>query len=483
MVPERRDAVSVFAGVLLVYLSLAPFSIAPMGYAAEEIAACRQILSGSPVAWPRHGAVGLAFQCPFVALGAAMPSRADRWEEIGFSVVPALATALTVAVAYVWCRRLSGDRRFALLLALGAAFGTMLWPYAYIGLETTASLFLLLAGFAALSPPRPPPTWARTLAFAGCAAVAVSVKSTGMMLLPAVAFLAVELFRRRGGSADANLAAKAAVAAAVIVLVFAGNAAARARFWERFGGFGSNAALIVREPAAAVLNLIGFLGSPSKGLVVFAPIALLAVFLVPRAAAADRGVAVFAALTLAGLAGGSCLLDVWTDETWGPRYLHAAVAPLVLCLAAEGRGVSGVWRRALPFAVAFGLGVSVLGVLFPAGGAAQAAAEAAPVDLETLQGNPRWNAVRFNARLLGLWIHPSTEPVAMPRNHAWSFREPIEAPRERAVDLRDFAVPQPLSLQPRGSTAMARAVRPVCLAFLVAGVTLLAAVRRRAAPV
>jgi hypothetical protein len=480
MDPERRDALLVFAGVLSIFLSLAPYSIAPMGYAAEEIAACRQILSGAPVEWPRHGAVGLVFQCPLVALGKVMPARADRWEEIAFSIQPAIATALIVAVTFVWCRRLSGDRRIALLLALGLAFGTMLWPYAYVGLETTQSLFLLLAGFAALSPPRPRPTWPRTLAFAACAAVAVSAKSNGAMLLPAVAYLAFELFRRRGDGAPLR-GTKVALAGTVIAAVFVGNALVRARFWERFGGFGVNAAFVTREPAAFVLNLVGFLGSPGKGLIVFAPIALLALILVRRAATIDRGVATFAVLTLAGLACGCALLDVWTDETWGPRYLHAAIAPLVLCLAAADRAGLGRWRRAVVGTVALGFAVSILGVLFPYGAAARAAVTAAPVDLEMLQGNPRWNAVRFNARLLGIWISGSSDPVPATPGHPWSYREPVERPPERTVDVRAFAVPQPLALQPRGSTAMARAVQPICAAFLLVGIFLLAATGRGAA--
>ena len=75
--------------------------------------------------------------------------------------------------------------------------------------------------------------------------------------------------------------------------------------------------------------------------------------------------AIFTLLTLAGLVGGHALLTGYTEEeTWGPRYLHSSIAPLILCIgwtrdrlglrsvapvsaAGNGRSVGFVPRRIL----------------------------------------------------------------------------------------------------------------------------------------
>ena len=61
---DRRTTILFFGAVTLLYLSLSPFTVSAMGYAAEEMQACRQLLSrlepGTPAAsvgWPRNGGV------------------------------------------------------------------------------------------------------------------------------------------------------------------------------------------------------------------------------------------------------------------------------------------------------------------------------------------------------------------------------------------------------------------------------------------
>ena len=83
----------------------------------------------------------------------------------------------------------------------------------------------------------------------------------------------------------------------------------------RFGGAAHFASLwLVRDPISPHLNLIALFASPNKGLFLYAPLTLLAVIALPRAFRIAPRVAVFAALTLAGLAGGLCLLGMWSDE-------------------------------------------------------------------------------------------------------------------------------------------------------------------------
>ena len=118
-----------------------------------------------------------------------------RWIDRAVSVEPVLLSALLITLIFVWSRRLTGSAGWAALLALGTAFATMIWPYAYIGLETTQSVFLLAAGWLALEEPSTR-SWPRTLAFAISAAIAVSAKSTGAFLVPAVLFLISRYFAR-----------------------------------------------------------------------------------------------------------------------------------------------------------------------------------------------------------------------------------------------------------------------------------------------
>jgi hypothetical protein len=465
--PSRRHIALFFAGVALLYLSLSPFSIAGQGYALEEMTACRQLLDGAPsVDWPRHGGVGLLFQCPFLAASRALPGSSAHREDRFLSTQPVLATAAIATILFVWCSRLSGSVLGGYALALLAGFATMLWPYAYIGLETTQALFLLLTGFLALGPP-PARKWRHALALGACAAVAVTAKSNGVMLIPAVGYL-LFAYRSRQPSGGAPAALAASLAAAALL----GNSVLREAAWVRFGGSAAFLGpLLTDSVLSPPFNLLAFFGSPNKGLVVYAPLAVLGLLALPRAWAAERSVAIFAGLSIGGLALGFSLLEVWSDETWGPRYLHSGIGPLVLCLAAAWRGESLPLRRAAPLLAAAVLGffVSLLGALFYYGALYGVATGTAPLTVRVLQGDFTWNHVRFNARLFDAWVRNlrgrATEPVHLSPPRSFDFSDPTSAPAWRAVDLRPRARPQPLLL--RSPAVRARAA---CASFLLAGV-------------
>ena len=87
---------------------------------------------------------------------------------------PVLLTSALVTLLFCWMRRLTTPG-WSYLLALIAAFCTMLWPYAYIGLEVEQSLALLLAAYLGLTH-QGKISWSRSLLFALSCAVAVSVK-------------------------------------------------------------------------------------------------------------------------------------------------------------------------------------------------------------------------------------------------------------------------------------------------------------------
>ncbi len=481
---DRRVALVFLFAVSLLYLSLSPFTIAHMGYTGEEMTACRQLagLSPGPVQWPRNGAVGLLLQCPFVAAGDALggsPGGGDRL----LALQPVLTSALLVTLLFVWCSRLSGSHAWGWILALVAAFCTLIWPYAYIGLETTQSLFLLLAASLALET-RGPRSWSRTLLLALCAAIAVSAKSNGLMLIPAVGYLIGRYVQdERREHAARRLPWKAASVVAIVTAVFYANTAVRNLAWEKLGGtVGYLSDSRSDSIVSTFLHLAAFVGSPNKGLLVFAPAAVLGLLALPRAFTANRAVAIFAALTFAGLAGGFALLDVWSDETWGPRYLHSTLGPLVLCLAAARRSRPLHFRAEIPLAACavLGFAVSFLGTFFYYGSLAGVASGTAPVTIGTFQGDPLWNHVRFHALLLDVWLRlktgHSSGPELLRPGRPWNFRELSEVSPWSPVDLRQYAVPQPCLLQSRraGEPAVRRVARILLGVSALAGLILAA---------
>lgn len=461
-----------------------------MGYHGEEVAACRQVLDrldfsrlappSAPILWPRNGAVGLAFQCPFVLVSRMVPGSNAWREERYLSLQPVLASAALVTILFLWCSRLASSPSWGFVLALAAAFATMLWPYAYIGLETTQSLFLLLSGFLAIEArgAKGFPTWRLTVLFGACSGIALSAKSGGLLLAPAVALLFWTLFRRSGfADADAkppraSSLARCAVAIGLAVAIVSFNEHFRALSWRRFGGMRDFARQwLVHDAWSPLLHLIAYFGSPNKGLIVYAPIAILGVVAIPAAFARDRRVALFSLLTLAGIAGSLSFLEMWSDETWGPRYLHSALGPLVLCFAASRRLRPLRARSESPFvaAVILGLGVSFLGAFFYYGVVSVIAAGSAPSTLQALQGDETWNHVRFNARLFDVWVRDprgrAKDPEYWRPGRLWDFGE---HPRELVwtnVDLRRFAKPQAFVFQDWASPR----VRLACVASLLIG--------------
>ncbi len=480
----RFQAALLFSGVACLYAAFSPFAIAHMGYTQESMQACRQLLAPERprvppafgVDWPRNGSTEVLAQCGFVALGRALGG--SEWEERALALQPVLATAGLVTVVFAWASRLAGSRRKAFWLALAAGFGTMLWPYAYIGLETTQSLFLLLAGYLAIETPAEP-SWKRTLAFAVCAAVAVSAKSGGVALVPALLFLAVVLLRKHP--------VRLAAAIAIMAAVFMTNNHFRALSWERFGG-GRSWSLMwqAHDPLSSVTSAIALLTSPNKGLLVYAPLALLGLALLPRAFRRDRALAAFVFLSLAGPLALVSQVRPWSDETWGPRYLHSALAPLLLCVASALRGptVSRFLLAVVFTAAGAGVFVSFLGSMFNYGALHSVAVRSVPLSLQSLQGDLTWNHVAFNARLWGVWRRSREPGISsaeyLPAPDGWNYDNAGRKPEWSPVDLREVAISQAFLLRPTND-APGRLIRRACTVLLLAGLLLLFTAARAAA--
>ncbi len=458
-----------FAGILALYVAWSPMTVGGMGYLPESLKACRQItafVTGSPgapaslgeVAWPRHGVVELLVRMPFFLAGHLLGGGSPRVEDAFFSLSDLVLSAGLCSLLFLWVLRISGDPRWALVLGVGTAFGTMVWPYAYMGMEPAQSFFVLLAGFLVLGREPAPLPWSRTWAIALVLAVAISIKSNGIFLAPAVLFLgAVTLRAGRGGDRGRFPQAGVLLPFLVASSIFLLNRFMVGLFWKRFSGNSLGFLhLLVDDWMSVAFNLFSYLGSVNKSLVVFAPLTAVALWEVRAAWREDRRITTFALLVLLGMAGGMALTLYWTDETWGPRYLHVAVAPLVLLLALRGRREPFRPARnlAVVLSVVLGLGVSFLGSAFYYGSLARAARVSEQNTLENFQHNPVWNHVRFNARLLDVWLgRPvlgiSSDPLWTPEE-SWLFgMRPPGAPEWKTVDLRPLSRPQPLLLRCR----------------------------------
>ena len=438
----QKTAWLLLFGLFTTYLALAPGTAAGRGYVTEDMNAGLGVLASfnawvkgrpvPPITWTRHGPVPLLLDLPFIKLGKLYAT-----PDFAISLQPILLTAALLTVLYLWLTKLCTPG-MSLLLTLIAAFGTMLWPYAYIGLETKQSFFVLFAGYLGLANGkirRGP----RLLLFSAMCALAINSKSTGLVLAPPIAYLVYVQFRHEWHSRWRQ--------ALAVILIIAGvwalGAAGWSFFWEKIGG-GAQAlydwtATSVFQP---FMNLLGLFGSPGKGLFIFAPVLLLIIYAIPRAFRTHKELTIFALLVTGCTASFLSMLVVFGDELWGPRLMHVVVAPLIVVIGATCPRFQ--WRRHLPLLVlgTLGLAISFLGAFYWYGARGWAAEATAQNTLEWYAGDRVWNEVQFDALLFSVWLKGGTDPVPWTPLHYWVWTPPKDAPPPKTVNLRDYADPQ-----------------------------------------
>jgi hypothetical protein len=441
-VPVRSTAWLLLLSLFLCYLALAPATTDGRGYVPEDKFAGMSLLASfnawvkgrpvPPVMWTRHGPVPLIFDLPFLKLGKLFIT-----PDFFLSLSPILLTAAMLTIAYVWLRKLCTPG-MTLLLTLIAAFGTMLWPYAYIGLETKQSFFVFLAGYLALADGKIH-TWPKLVLFAIAGALAISIKSTGLVLAPPIAYLVLVQFRK-----DWRTEWNRALAVVLIMgAVWTVNLVGWSFFWAQAGG-GARALQqwVTTSPLQIFANAIGLLGSTQKGLFIFAPVLLLTIYAIPRALRVHREMTIFALLVGVCMLMFLSLLIVSADELWGPRFFHVTIAPLLMVIGAACPRFQ--WPRdvALVLLGAIGIAISFLGAFYYYGGRSQAAAATDQNTLEWLAGDSTWNEVEFDARLFQSWMKPGNEPIPWTPSHIWAWDKPANAMHWKTLNLRDYDDPQ-----------------------------------------
>ncbi len=464
-----------FLGLSAFYLSFTPGTIKGMGYNLENIVAANQLTTNlfnlaqwrplASIDWPRHGVLELIFGLPFVISSRLLFGDSIDWAGRVLALQPVLFTSLSLVVTFLWIRRLTGNPAWSYALSLTAGVATMLWPYAYIGLETTQSLFVILSAYLALAVEKRA-SLPRLLIFGFACGAAISVKTNGVFLAPAIIYL-IYCYFFRGHKSPADTfridAGRIILVLTVVASIYLANRHYSAKYWE--GAYGGSSGyfftLLADNPLRMAFQLLSYFGSVNKSLLLYAPVTALGLFTLPRAYRSDPCVVIFAVLILAGMAGGFSLTYMWADETWGPRYLHEAVLPLTICFAATRKGGKDDggensdfrWRREAPMLAAALLGavISFLGSFFYYGSLHVAAMKVSQPALESLQHDPRLNHIEFNARLLKIWAGKKfggvEKPEYWPSHYNWWFQKPSDVADEKSFDLRELAVPLPLTVK------------------------------------
>ncbi|MBO0721012.1 MAG: glycosyltransferase family 39 protein [Blastocatellia bacterium] len=492
-ISDLKIAVIFCAALTFFYLSFSPSTIAFMGYMEENITAADQLAGDlihlarleplSKIEWTHHGCTETILEAPFILLSKFFFGESRIWMGRVLLLQTILATSLLCTLILLWVRRLTGSRVWGYLLALFAGVATMLWPYAYIGMETTQSLFLFGAAYLVLLRDKKG-SWSEAAQLGLACAVAVSAKMNGIFLLPAVGFLLLIYFTKtptpESGLSKSNWPKYTFIIGLIVFSVIL-NRYTRNTYWAGQGGEENYlATIIVDSPLTFVFNLFNYFGSANKSLFIFAPIVILSFLGIRRAYKAQPAIVIWALLTLSGLAGGFALMVVWSEETWGPRYLHSAIAPLLLCFAASVSGRPFRWQRELPLlaTVVLGVFISFLGVVFHYGCLYVAAKESSHSSLEAFQHDPRFNHLRFNLNMLRIWgrarLGLESKPELWPPEPFWWFARPADAPAIKQVDLRETAIPMPVLFRGWNAGSMSerstyRVLRKACFGFLVLG--------------
>ncbi len=438
---------SLFFGVLLVFLAVAGGHLYTADDWSRFHAARSLLVHGSPTLpnlphvygvegsggkTVSHFPPGLSLAClPFLAaghvLGRMIPAHAESLERAACSVLNQVVVAWLVTLLFRLMLRAGGRFRDARGLALGAAFGSLAFPYAKHfwaePLQTALLVGALLQVGRLWDGERTPHRYA-VLSAALAGAVLVKYES----LVPAAVIVGATV-----ATAPPPRRAWPLVGAPWILLALL---LASYNLW-RFGslvrsGYGG---LVLGPPseageasvlAKAARRVFLLLLSPGQGLFVFVPAAMVA--------AAGTLLWCRASLACLGSAAGwaSFLLLVMLDRSstwcWGPRYLFPSMVlwwPALLWVPRRGRTL--VWAL-----LGMGVIVAVLGVLVNFHDAIEEIRTSAGLSgwewVGYVQRELRASPILWHAKLLapylrrtvadGLGTAPrSTEPVAWRHRH------------------------------------------------------------------
>ena len=252
---------------------------------------------------------------------------ADALPKAAVALGSTLPAAISVALAFLLAWRLSSDLRASLLAAAALAFGTLLWPYAKFGVNAALATAALTGavygiGIGGL-------TSRRGVLAAGGGALGVAWLMRHEMAVAAVAALVWLGWqtRRHPARASLMLVAMAGVVVAAVIWMTLNTVHFGHPLWSGY------------RPPISFGGTAAFLISPSGALVLFSPIAVAAIALLPRLKSGEPLPCLMAGVTFALVAVYASLQDWLGTRSDGPRYLVTLLPLLVAPLALW-------WKRA-----------------------------------------------------------------------------------------------------------------------------------------
>jgi hypothetical protein len=350
------DGIRARPGVIALILAVAAFGLYAttmgqlVGYESETAAASEglvkqgvlQVLPGTPLTaqglpgrgghlYSRTGLAQPLMEVPFYFVGQRLDDltsngRSYKWRLALLRLFNPLMSTLTVLAVFGLLLLRGRSVRRATGVATLCAIGTLVWPYAKIGMDTTLMATVAVAMLAA--------AWAarqvspRRFLIAGIAAAAATMtKPYGLMLLVGMLPLLGEPLRAQTrGVATRALAALVLPVLAAIVAVGWYNAY---RTGSVTNFFHANPTQLLSTPFHAA----GLLVSPGKGLLFYSPLVALGALGLRELWGEDRPLALAILLAVAVNVLIIAATLVWTDDTWGPRYIIPTAWLLILPIA------------------------------------------------------------------------------------------------------------------------------------------------------
>jgi hypothetical protein len=334
----------------------------------------------------------------------------DALPKAAVALANTIPSAIAVALGYLLAWRLSRNLRASLIAALALAFGTLVWPYARFGFNAPLATAALTAGVYGIGIGGL--EGRRRLLIAGGAGLGLAWLTRHELAL-AVGPAAVWLWWRVRHRPDR---------VALMSLAFAGTAIAAA-LWMTLNTLHFGHPLWTgHQPAMTFRGAPAFLLSPSGALLLYAPVALAVVAIVPPLIRKEPLPWLMTSVMCVLIAFYASLDDWLGTRSYGPRYL---VPMLPLCVAPLALWWSRVRRRgaraAMGALIAISIAVQIPGVLVDFS-TAGIAAEQPPqiVRRDDWAWTPIWLNARFAAQvvpanleyLLGAAPVPPPEPGA-----------------------------------------------------------------------
>ena len=244
-----------------------------------------------------------------------------------FTLAIVFYSALTNSVIFLLLKKLFNNARAALLISALIAIGSMIWPYANIGMEYQATLFLALTLFALVCYEQS----GKGLIWVGLSlGLLTTAKSYDILLfIPAAAYVLWILKQKGQIKKIFNFAFLAAFFLPTFLL-FGLTALGNWLVYKSFAGTYSLSAEF--QITAWWEGFYGLFFSIGKSMFTFNPLLIITVLFWPKFLKEHKKPAYFILLNLFLLLIVNAPLIYWTDETWGPRKLLPIIPLLHLPL-------------------------------------------------------------------------------------------------------------------------------------------------------